>query len=559
METEKIVNIYPVSVGPVVKGTEHANHIKIWSKIKHLSKHKTHILICRIKLSEEINFSTHNYRYAIPIKDHEYITLFDFPDLEENSVYEYQIGYVKINDVTSNNTDLPLNYSSDHPITNITQNSDEISHIEIDDVKTDDTCVMHINVNWCYASYGTFKTGNINSLCFIFGSCRKWIKILNFEISKLGKSGDKVYNAIRNHNIDLFLSIGDQVYLDPICKNILQCKTFKQIIKRYDKVRSYENIKYLMANTCTYEICDDHDHLCNNSNYKKRHKYRKIYQKSIRAYIYYQGMNGPESYSLLNFANLTNKNSDDKDLIDTIKHTEQLANGPKKSIHLREPLYYSFERENASFFVMDTRNERDERIFINKKIISKKQFSKIESWINDNEYTNKFLFLVSPTPVVSQNTQVSWYGYPLQQSKLIELIVNSNNRNIYILTGDTHCCRFGIYSISSKNGQQSTITEIMSSGLASLNHSHGKMFSDEDNDFDVELYDRDNDFPYIIDNSLEGGIKLVTHYASKTYPERGDKVSKGVFTKITIKEENMHVEIFNQENNLLDSCGFKLV
>lgn len=499
----KEYTVLPVTIGPVIKGTQEANHIKLWSKIKS-DKSKTkknHILlISRIKILGDTNYSANDYCYALPCKSHKYITLIDYSDLQEHINYEYQIGYIFIKkNIIDQGIDIHEFYS---------------------------------NIDWTFSSYGTFNTGdcNTNSDCtsFIFGSCRKWIKIGGKEIYGLGSSADGVYGAIRNHNIDFFLSIGDQIYLDPICNNILQCKSLKSMITRYDKVRSYENIRNLMANTITYEICDDHDHLCNDSNYNKRHKYDRIYKNAIKAYIYYQSIQGPESYSVIN---------------NVINH---------------EPLYYTFERDKASFFVMDTRDERDEREMNNKKIISKSQFIAIQTWLDSNVYSGKVLFLVSPTPVLSLNTQDSWFGYPQQQAKLCNMLTTSNIKNIFILTGDCHCCRVGVYQLGSS--ANTLLTEIISSGFASLNHCYGKEFKIQtpDTEIDINEYDTHNDFPYILNNIAHEGIKLTTYYATSSYPQRNDTVTKGVFTKITIKE-SLTIEILNQQNNLLETCFFKLI
>lgn len=504
----------PVTYGPVVKGTQDSTHMRLWCRIKveqSLKAKKSVCVISRLKVLGDANYIFADFRYLAAPRRHKYITIFDYQQLSYNTIYEYQIGYLLIDTKTFNG----------------------------DYFDTAENVVS--NFDWSHASYGTFKTGTIEHTSFVFGSCRRWIKIFGTEICGMGASADQVYNAIRSHSPDFFLSIGDQIYLDPLCKNVLQSKSFKDMVKRYDKVRNYDNIKRLMANTCTYEICDDHDHLVNNSNYALRKKYKNIYKNSIKAYFYYQSINGPFAYS--------------------------------KEQH--EPLYYNFEREHAAFFVMDTRDERDERSVLSKKIISKKQMSHIEEWLNANASSEKILFLVSPTPLLSQTSQDSWFGYPKQQAKLLQMIEKCSNKNIFILTGDVHCCRVGVYQMFVNKGVQQQevlcdrlFIEIASSGLASTSHSHGKeckthkIHNESTTDllFDVDNYNSNNDFPYELDNIPNGGVKLVTYYAKESIPKRSDKISKGVFTKITIKDnkETMTVEMFNQNNNLLDTCIFNL-
>jgi phosphodiesterase/alkaline phosphatase D-like protein len=495
-----------VTYGPVVKGTEDPRHIRLWCRIKNNKKNnkKNKVQICvvtRLKVLGESTYLFADYRYTVAVREYKYITLLDYLDLQPNSVYEYQMGYlvIKTKNLHGEYFDNPENIMT--------------------------------NFDWTHASYGTFKTGNGDYTSFVFGSCRKWIKVFGKEVFGLGKSADQVYDAIRSHSPDFFLSVGDQIYLDPVGKNLLQCRSFKSMVERYDKVRNYNNIKRLMANTCTYEICDDHDHLCNDSNYDRRKKYKKIYKNSIRAYFYYQSIGGPMSHNKEN----------------------------------HKPLYYTFERDHACFFVMDTRDERDERSELSKKIISKKQMDAIQEWLFANVNDNRVMFLVSPTPILSVTSRDSWFGYPKQQAKLIDMIVAAKNKNFFILTGDVHCCRVGVYEVYLDNNNVSPsdylLTEIASSGLASLTNSHGKECNAHSKetmiDFNVEEYSHHNDFPYELDNTAHGGVKLVTYYAKNSFPQRNDQISKGVFTKITIKDR-MVVETFNQNNNLLDTCIFNL-
>jgi len=302
--------------------------------------------------------------------------------------------------------------------------------------------------------------------------------------------------------------------------SFLRKKNLKSMRKLYRTVRNFKYQKQLYASTPIYEICDDHDYHCNNSNRAKRDSDTRVWMSGRKSYMEYQHYLGPSSYI--------------------------------------GKLWYSFSRNNAIFFVFDTRSERDET---KREIISLLQMEAFEKWIKDENSQDKIKFVVSPVPLVSQNSEDSWYGFPEQQKKVINLITSIDN--VYVLAGDAHCARVGKYKIYDENDIEldRTVTEVVSSGLVAINHDKGKSYNGE---YITEEYDKDNDFPFKLDNSKRNGLKFITNYASKCYPKNKkcsflDKLdrpfnlsSDNIFTKIII-DNGIKVEFYDLYNRKVDS------
>lgn len=372
---------------------------------------------------------------------------------------------------------------------------------------------------------------NIDDFSFIFGSCRRYISIGKIKLFGTGENGDKIFEAIQKQNPKLFLSIGDQVYFDPV-GNLTRITKLKDMRKLYCKVRNFENIKNLMATVPTYEICDDHDCHRNDTNWFMQHDENIIACNARKAYYEFQ-------------------------------HFDRTSPN----------LWYTFDKQvkdkTVSFFVLDTRAERNESLLDSniKKIISDEQFAAVEAWLSID---HAIKFLVSPTPIVSQNSIDSWFGYPEQQKRL--LLALQNVPNIFLLVGDAHCARIGTYQVCLTDKSTFSVTEILSSGLVAVNHDIGKdyaVYVERPKEYRYNFnkfindYDNNNDFPFILDNSIHQGLKLITTLSTKSYPSPNKptgfnkvknlykRVIDNVFTKITYDGSSLIVDIYNQDNILL--------
>ena len=479
------IKVYNLICGPVVKGAEgnkSVNTIRLWGKARKHKKNSIY-LIGRVKNRYD-NVYKQLKMHKLNEKD-DYTCMLRFDKLVEDTVYDYQLGYI-IGEHLLNEFDL----------------------------------------DWSLIQTKSFKTDSPkHNPSFVFGSCRRYIDIAGMHFCGAGKSGDRIYNSINNLHPDFFLSIGDQVYFDPM-NDFMRAKTLKDMRKLYTKVRNFPHIRVLMANTPTYEICDDHDNHCNNSNYNTRTREPNVYANAQKAYLEYQ----------------------------YYKEVSDINN-----------YWYTFNRGNATFFVFDVRNERDERHDI---IISDAQFKAFSNWINDKQNKYKIKFVVSSVPFISQNTDDSWYGFPKQQKEVLKLVLSKVN--VYLLTGDAHCARSGKYKIIDKNEAFiGCITEILSSGLVAISHDQGKSYREGIN---IDEYNEDNDFPHTIDNTDRGGLKIVTISASGCYPNPSkpanaldairfpfERVVDNVFVQIVVKDKEMDSIIYNQDGILLEKTTHLLL
>lgn len=393
------------------------------------------------------------------------------------------------------------------------------------------------NFNWNTILYYYFNIDTQNKLNFCFGSCRKLVRFKGYNLFGTGKEGDIIYKTIKDQPcLDFFMNIGDKVYFDFM--GGVKYKTLDQKRKIYQTVYNFDYHKQLHQELQGYDICDDNDIQMRNAGQKTKNKYPLEYKDGVKAYYEYQHIDGPLS--------------------------------------AQKKFYYIFEKKNASFFVFDTRSERKE-LLDTPQIISKEQEIYFKEWIQDDNLKNKIKFVVSSVPMISQKGKDSWYAFPLQQRKILRYMCDVEN--VFILTGDAHCARLAVYniykkddsiSIKKENGEfLGSLTEIVSSGLVALSHDKGKMFTRYNNHDD---YDKNNDFPKIIDQTGKGGLRMVTKFSSTSYPNphkaKGiiqnikntyKNVVDNVFVKITQIEDNkLKVSIINQYNYVLHNLKLDL-
>ncbi len=149
------------------------------------------------------------------------------------------------------------------------------------------------------------------------------------------------------------------------------------------------------------------------------------------------------------------------------------------------PLWFDFKEKGFSFFMMDSRTERQHRSIANielAEIVSEHQFKALEYWLSSNN-DDKPKFIVSPampfprTRTSSQAQHVSsavlsdsWDGYPHSLQRLVNYIANNEIQNVVFLSGDTHLSLVSKIKVSQtkpSNKQQIdfNLLSIHSSGL----------------------------------------------------------------------------------------------
>lgn len=472
-----MITLIKPTVGPIIKGCEKdlgKKSVNIWCRGNSNSEYSYIIARIRLCIYEHYN----SVKVKKVYRNNDYTGIISFNNLIQDTKYYYQIGC-----------------------------SDQYGEID-----------------WTNASSGTFRTdGKLKNWGFIFGSCRRLLKIGKFTLLGTGNRADRIFKSINNHHIDFFMSIGDQVYFDPM-NSFLRKKSLQDMRKLYRTVKSYKYYKQLVANNPIYEMCDDHDIHKNDSCYTLKLMEQDVWDNGFKSYMEYQNIRGVSE----------NKN-----------------------------LWYIFERKNATFFVFDTRSERNE---LKKEIISRNQMDSFKMWIRNPINKNKIKYLVSSVPLMSQKSMDSWYAFPDMQKEVFNTICgNDTNGNpidkVIVLTGDAHCVRCAKYEVRDNGEKKSKydILEILSSGLVAINHDKGKEFN---SDIDISEYNINNDFPHTVDNSHKGGLTFITKKASKCYPENRffALLQDNCFTKVRHNLEGssciINVEFYNQDNDLLDNYTF---
>lgn len=473
------MKVRKLTSGPVIKGvtTDEKYIFKVWGRGKKHNYKKCY-LVLRYKQDKQDEHDIYSKPLFMNVdKNTDYIGMFKLKHIYGVTEYirYYQIGYIHTNYLNKDCVDWSA-----------------------------------INDNIYNMKYDTIET------TFVFGSCRRYVKIGPFTLFGTGKSGDNIYGVIKNQNIDFFLSIGDQVYFDPM-KSFLRIKSLNGMRKLYRKVRGFKHINDLMRSVPTYEICDDHDLHRDNTNNEIRENEPTVYKNGVKTYYEYQHYDGPRS---------------------------------------TKPLWYAFEKDNCGFFVFDVRYERYEN---DEMIVSETQLEAFENWISNNN--SKIKFVVSPVSIISQPQDDSWAGFPKQQKRVVEAILKY--KNVYILVGDAHCARLASYDVFDSTEHKGTVTEIVSSGLVAINHDLGREFSGK-KIYNIDEYDEENSFPYEIDNTIYKGLKFKTKFASKCYPYPNKptgikllchifkRVIDNVFVKIKVKNTNLEVTIYNQDGDIME-------
>ncbi len=432
------MQVKPLTCGPLWRGsigTSECPVLQFWGRGSKSGRHFMCILILSI-MWPGVAHQEPSVTFASVSKLNDYIHIITDKDFGSSS-FLYKMGYI-------------LWPKSSTPI--------------YDDLKN--------ALDWSNVESITITRSMSPGLTFTFGSCRKLLEFGGRTWRNTGKHGDRIFNAMDNHNPDLFLSIGDQVYFDPFGK-IMRKKSKTSMRRLYRKVRNYQYMRQLIAHIPIYEMCDDHDLHMNNANERLRMEEPDIFTNGLRAFKEYQGFKGPETPS---------------------------------------SLHYSFSVKNVHFFVMNTRSLRRELNDI-PQIVGPEQLNAIRDFLHDVTTAAHVKFIVSPTPVVSQTTSDSWFGFPEEQWILLNMILLTPN--VYILTGDAHCGRVANYQVSKMGAVLGCIYEIMSSGLVALNHDKGKPFLVRDGHtlMHTDEYDRHNDFPHTIAQPSTQ-VKLETMYAS---------------------------------------------
>lgn len=378
------------------------------------------------------------------------------------------------------------------------------------------------NFDFSECQTGSFHIADPRSdyFSFVFGSCRLYTKLWKLTLFGTGKKADKVFKAIvddideqSNDGIEteFFMNVGDHVYYDQVGP-VFRLKTLNKMRRRYRKVRSYKHLNNLLRSTQFFAMGDDHDMHVDNSNWRRRHEEPEVFKAGMKAYKEYQHPGGP---------------ADDTD-----------------------HMWYSFSRDIADFFVLDTRSERDERYIDDQSrpkkptLISAAQFKAFRKWITSPNRNGRVVFVVTPVSLAGEDNMDGWMGCPEQQKTMLKLI--ADKPNTFILTGDSHGTRCDSYDVFDENDNLlGNVTELMSSGLKSVT------FAIPEN------------FPKNLNLTSNGGVRFERTSTVGLYPynsrskahqnwlmKRIGTYVKGVFMRVTIDKTTSKLNAIIHDENM---------
>ena len=240
-----------------------------------------------------------------------------------------------------------------------------------------------------------------------------------------------ILNTIEKKELDLFMFIGDNVYGDQ------EDGELDKLIRTYKQ--QYNNLEDFLKNVSTEFIWDDHDFGLNDggSNYRYKDTAKELFLETWQI-----PANDPRRQrDGLYFDKMVKKNGMKIHLI-------FLDNRTFKS---EWKLTDEFNKEGKERYVEDFNPE--------KTLLGKKQWS----WLKDKlKVDSNIKIILSSLQILSLgHGWESWDKFPLERSRIFNLIDESNVSNFFILSGDRH--RGGFYQF--KTADNKNIYEFTSSSL----------------------------------------------------------------------------------------------
>jgi alkaline phosphatase D len=320
----------------------------------------------------------------------------DFDGLQPNTEYSFRMGYL----LTDQGLDEPPSLES---------------------------------LDWWQASEGQVRTApssTDNAVSFVFGSCRynqRENPDFNIEMTSAGDPtlrepegfrdtrADKIFRSILEQiqsgvRTDFLLMVGDQIYADDF--NILSpARGLSEFFGRYADVFGQEHMRALMCRCPTYMILDDHEITDNWSQDRlNREQDRFLYYNAMRAYESYQLVHGPAF------------------------QRDPRSNRSESPTSL----WYKYDVGRASFFVTDTRTERN-RKSVPPRIVSGEQMNELKKWLSEKKKEVKFVVSSVPFfPDPKTEADDKWAGFSEQRREILDFIREGKIRPVVFLSGDIH-------------------------------------------------------------------------------------------------------------------------
>lgn len=280
-------------------------------------------------------------------------------------------------------------------------------------------------VNGATETKGTFKTfqnpGDEKSFSFMFSSCLLYRK---FSIGKEKLIYPTLKRIADATNTAFTIFCGDQIYVDTASITTPKHPVYDTYKNRYDECWSLDGAAEFFSHQSCYMILDDHELANNFDNAKKNLAENK--KIGLQVYDDFQHVHNP----------------------DTAPGT----------------YYYNFDYGNVSFFVFDTRSERNS---CSNLIITPTQMNSFIDWLSAN--MNKLKIVVCPVPFIIQTTHEEddkWYGEDFKDDhrKILNKLLEDKITDIFFITGDVHSAVHGRYSATDDTQEEEYIWHEFMSG-----------------------------------------------------------------------------------------------
>ncbi len=370
------MDVQNLTVGPITGHTSH-NLVRIFGRAE-LSIYdgrprKAHGVIQYRKMGKS-TFSTPLYFKMNPNFDLTGVVV--LTELEENIVYEYQVGwfYSEV-DSSEINVDKVLNWK----------------HIDIYQMRTASSDISQART-------------------IVFGSCRYVLRL--FGGLWWDDRSDRTFKSILEHTqdskqVDQLIMCGDQIYADDL-NVICADDSLDEYNKRYRKVFTSKYLRRLMSCTPTYMTLDDHEIEDNWPESANAKDWVTKFPAAIHSYATYQASHSP--------------------LFDL--NGSRITGAPTH-------LWYTYSDGCCDVFVCDTRTERDLTDGA-REMLGPMQMTALKTWLCDG--SERVKMIVSSVPPYESQSSDKWHGFIHQRDEIFECIRINEIQKVVFLSGDVHAC-----------------------------------------------------------------------------------------------------------------------
>jgi len=289
----------------------------------------------------------------------------------------------------------------------------------------------------------TFDNNPHSKCSFITGSCRhhptlssQILRWLSFRFGSSDDSFKTISNLIDRKILDpdFFIMSGDQVYADHSHWSVIPfgpAKTFEDFQWHYHKAYTTPFFSKLASRYPFFMAMDDHE-IRNDwkMDMALKAKNQIPFANGLKAYTTYQAaLSGV-------IENSENLNIELKQLNDVHPHRKEED----------RKLYYHFDQGPASVFVMDCRLERYPSSQI-PQMLAPTQMGKLKEWLIDANNQEQVKFIVSSVPFFPDAQDIpllpgapedKWAGFPEQRFEILEYIRRNRIRKVVFISGDVH-------------------------------------------------------------------------------------------------------------------------